>query len=328
MLFSRYGIGAGDMRILAISDAHYPSEHYAAWFLTMLLNHVDFDALVLAGDFIDASIEAYAERLAEMIRRAYNGPVLVVWGNHEHYLSKNKIRKGVDSISQLRRLRETLKSYGFRVLDAEAPIALGSLSIVGVVGWYDFSYGPRQYNFEDYERCNPFGLSPREIEDCIRGRLPYPCTASWWRGDCLYVRLPMSHQEYAWLNAERLGKQLARADPPILVVLHHAPWRSLLRYTGNPDEDFDLAYAGAELLGKALSPYSEQLIAVVYGHLHNRSRDRIQWINGVPYINAYHGGRRPVFTVIKVEGRRLSSISLLHASSKHKAEEVPVQMTS
>lgn len=286
-------------RLLAVSDLHYPSTDLA-FRLSLLLRRVEVDALILAGDFIDWGNEVLAERLLRLLRRSYRGPILAVWGNHEHYLSRRRLEEGWDSLKQLERLEAVLSKHGVALL-GERLVRMGGVNIAGVAGWYDYGFGPPQFREEDYERCNPFGFSVEALRRCARGGWHALCPP-WWRNDCLYVRLPVKPREYALLNAERLEVQLREAEAPVLVVLHHAPLKELMLYSGG-QEDFDMAYAGSPALGEVLMRYKEKVAAVVYGHLHEKSIARATAIGGVLYVNAYpqHPERRG-FALVIIEG--------------------------
>lgn len=294
-------------RLLVVSDIHFPTDPRAVWKLAGVLRHSVIDALVLAGDFLDdVSANAVQKLFFRVLRRAYKGPIIVVWGNHEHYLTRNRLERGLTSIDQLDWLYDRLIEHGVKVLDRDGPVNIGSVTIAGVVGWYDYSYGPREYTSEDYERCNPYGVSLEVIRKCARGRWRHLCPP-WWRNDCLYVKLPMDNRTYLKLNAERFVSQLERAEPPIVAVLHHVPRRELLRYTGNPVKDFDLAYAGSPVLGSTLEKHMAKLAAVVYGHVHEHSIARVLPIHDTPYVNAYHAfPQSSGFVLINIESNNVS----------------------
>ncbi len=277
-------------RFLVVADLHYPSRPRRVWGLLRLLEEsASVDALVLAGDFLDVPISRYVEKLFGLLRRSYRGPVYVVWGNHEHYLTRNRLRGGWDSLEQLERLRMLLASYGVTVLDYEGPARVGDVSLAGAVGWYDYRYGPGGYTVEDYERCNPFGAPLTVIRGCEHGTVVSGCPPWWWN-DCIYVRLPVGNEAYARLNAARVAEQVRRARDPVVVVLHHVPLRELLLYSGGL-QDFVHAYSGSplmgEVLGKLVQRDGRRILLVAYGHVHERSRSGLARVNGVWYLNAY-----------------------------------------
>jgi len=279
-------------RLLAVSDLHFPEYQRELHRLTSILGSTSIDALLLAGDFLSSPLENRVRSLLRVIRGAYKGPIIAVWGNHEHYLTRNRLRKGWTSLDQLGLLKTILEEYNVHILDDTGPERIKDVSLAGTVGWYDYSYGPPGYTREDYERCNPYGVPLGVIEACEH-RHWNPLCPPRWRNDCIYIRLPIPNEEYARLNAENLRRQLAEAEPPVIAVLHHAPRRELLRYTGRSVEDFDLAYAGFPMLGDAIDEYRDKTITTIYGHLHTRSKSRATRINGVTYINAYYTAPGP-----------------------------------
>lgn len=72
-----------------------------------------------------------------------------------------------------------------------------------------------------------------------------------------------------------------------MVVLHHVPRRDLIRYTGNPREDFDYVYAGSSVLGEVISRYAEKIAVIAYGHLNDGSAARLMAIDDIQHVNVY-----------------------------------------
>jgi len=274
-------------RVLVVSDLHFPGGARWVWGLLSLLGRVSVDAVVLAGDFVDSGSERALGKLLGLLRRRYRGPLLAVWGNHEHYLSWSRLRGGWDSLRLLERLRGVLEEHGALVLDGAGAVEVGGAWVVGAAGWYDYGFAPAGFTRGDFLRCNPFGAPVEALRRCERRR--GPGCPPWWRNDCVYIRLPLGNEEYAAANAERLRRGLEDAPGPTLVVLHHAPRRELLRATGDPLRDFDHAYAGSPLLGEVIEEYRGRVAAVAYGHLHEASAARTMLLGGVPYVNAYPG---------------------------------------
>jgi len=296
----------GVVRLAVASDIHFPDYGGALQSLTRGLaglRGLRVDALILAGDFVAAPVERYVRGLSRLLRLWYRGPVYAVLGNHEHYVSEGRRGRGWDSVMVARWLEEVMCRHGITPLTPEAPVDVGGVSLVGVTGWYDYSFGPPGYSVEDYDRCNPYGLSVETLRDCERrgewGASPWcPPGAAL---DCAYTEFPGGNRLYASVNLGLLERQLAQAEAPVVAVLHHAPHRSLLVYTGDRERDFYRAYDGSQALGDLLLSHGG-VAAVVYGHLHEHSRRRIAWIEGVPHVNGYPAHpEAPGIALVEVE---------------------------
>ncbi len=156
-------------RIAILSDTHFPGAGAPLKsYLKRLtkLRDLGVDALVLAGDLVAAPREDYIRGLARLLRKHYEGPIYAVLGNHEYYLTKGRLNRGWDSIMMALWVEEALCRHGIRPLTPQAPIKIKGVSLVGVTGWYDYSVGPPDYTEEDYERCNPYGVSPETLRSC------------------------------------------------------------------------------------------------------------------------------------------------------------------
>ena len=296
-------------RFLVASDIHYPGGAEPAWRLGELLRRHRFDALILAGDFLDEGQERHLNSLLTLLRRraGYRGPLLLVWGNHEHYLSATRLRRGWTSLQQLERLHRVAVEHGAVVLDVEGPATVEGVAVIGAAGWYDYSYAPPGFTREQLETCS--------LDPPPRSLLARCATASGYyrslsmcsrlaRNDCVYIRLPMPHPEYARLNAGRLERQALEAaatGAPVVAVSHHAPRPELIREPRSRSEALDLAYAGHLGIDRAARK-AGRLVAHVYGHLHERSRGRTALVEGVLYVNAYPlHPEAPGFTALEVD---------------------------
>jgi len=280
------------LRIALTADVHYPDPaRFHA--LYRLLTVERPDVLVVAGDLVSYSSLEEVSRLLSKIRKWFDGVIIGVAGNHEHWLTKGERRRGLTSVEKIEGLAEVYASHGGVLLDVDGPYCLDSICFAGVTGWYDYSYAVHLgFDRIFFDACNPWGCSLTELEACERGGV---CTCPDWFRDCLLVKLGMSNAEYALMNAERLRVQLSKiAGRKTIVVLHHAPRRELLRYTGDRRRDFYFAYAGHEKLDEVIRSASAEIVRVVYGHLHERSVDWIVELNGVTYVNAYN------YTLIEV----------------------------
>lgn len=119
------------MRILTTSDIHIDYEDNKKWIED--LSNQDFveDILLLAGDISDdlAMIRSCFEHLSKKFFK-----VMYVTGNHELWV----VRDGfADSFQKYDKVCEVAKEQGILT----EPLHIGTLSIVPLLGWYDFSFG-------------------------------------------------------------------------------------------------------------------------------------------------------------------------------------------
>jgi len=276
------------------SDLHLPGEHF--YELVLLVERASPDALVLAGDIVDRPEPRGFQRLARLLDRAGISRAAAVLGNHEHYLTRSMIRRGQTSLDAARRSTVMLEEIGVPVLDSrERPLMLAGAWVAGSVGWYDYSYAPPWATRDMIEACNPHGATLQDLEACVLRREHWRCP-EWWRNDCLLTRIPRGHEWYARLNADRVSKQLQQAGRPRIVVYHHVPRKELLPRCDCP-RDLDNAYAGSPILDRPPRVHGAAL--VVYGHIHDRTPNRITTIEGITYANAYplHSRQKGVITV-------------------------------
>jgi len=92
----------------------------------------------------------------KFIRKFFKGPLLAVLGNHEHWLSGREKRRGLTSIEKLNKLAKLYEEYNGVLLDVKGPCKIGDLYVVGVVGWYNYSYAQGLgFTEKDFENCNP-----------------------------------------------------------------------------------------------------------------------------------------------------------------------------
>ncbi len=247
------------MKLMFTSDVHYPQYWQR---LSLKLEKERPDLLVIAGDLTASGNMREFDKLFKLVKRHTN--LWYVLGNHDLWLSKRMLRKGLNSLDKMESVRRMASNYGFLDLHLEGPQKLGSLSLVGVMGWYDYSYA--QGKLEQFLRGSPYECDPLSKYN--------PCS-EWWN-DKVWVRLPFSDPEFARINADLLRERLYKVDRAV-VVMHHVPKEELLvKDRGS----FYSAYHGSPLLGKALEDFREKLVFVGYGHDHEGRKAEI---NGVKY---------------------------------------------
>jgi len=119
------------LRVFAVSDIHIDYEENRRWLHGLSKAEYTDDVLILAGDVTDIFpllLEAF-ELLTKRFRK-----VLFVPGNHDLWVHRNN---GKDSLDQFYRLAQIAIDYGI----STDPLQCGKLSIVPLLGWYDYSFG-------------------------------------------------------------------------------------------------------------------------------------------------------------------------------------------
>ncbi len=93
-------------RTAFIGDLHYPRDTSR---LVQLVNTVKPHILVFNGDFLDTPTEKSLAKFTKLLKRFRAEEILFTLGNHEHYLSRNKLRKHWSSLDQARGVMDILK---------------------------------------------------------------------------------------------------------------------------------------------------------------------------------------------------------------------------
>lgn len=124
---------AAVMRVFAVSDIHidYPSN--ARWVAALSTTDYRDDVLILAGDVSDclATLEWCFGELTRRFKK-----VLFVPGNHELWVIRDG--PGVTSFDKFDRVCRLAQRCDVSM----RPFHHGGLSIVPLLGWYDYSFGP------------------------------------------------------------------------------------------------------------------------------------------------------------------------------------------
>lgn len=141
------------MRIFALSDLHVDYEENRRWLHN--LSRVDYqaDLLILAGDISD--MPALQQETFTALRRCF-AAVVFVPGNHDLWVHRTRVK---DSLAQFELIRQMAADYGI----AMQPVHRGPVSIVPLLGWYDYSFGQPspavRRGWLDYSACQwPDGL--------------------------------------------------------------------------------------------------------------------------------------------------------------------------
>jgi predicted phosphodiesterase len=149
------------MRIFALSDLHADFEVNRQWIASLSTVEYRDDVLILAGDVCDSiqllefCMSALASRFAK---------VLYVPGNHELWVFRDE-HPGT-SLEKFQQVSRVIEDCGASM----QPFHCNGLSIVPLLGWYDYSFGePSSEVLEawmDYRACRwPDHLSLYEVTE-------------------------------------------------------------------------------------------------------------------------------------------------------------------
>jgi predicted phosphodiesterase len=282
------------MKIVITADLHYNvkrSRDPARDVIEKIIG-CGADVVVLVGDSAGHDIEILSECLHRF--DSFDGVKLFVAGNHELWSHQG------DSWDRYeRRIPEAVEEAGFHNLE-ESPFVRGEVAVVGSMGWYDYSFRPRDLEIplRFYEAKIGPGAADRLAEyrylNAGADDVPEPARrigARWMDG--VYVKLPHTDVEFTDLLAEKLDRQLAALPArvgTVVACVHHLPFLELVRRRGNPSWDFAGAFLGAEKLGEVLLRHPR--ISHVYcGHSHQQRRIRKEGISCIN-VGCTYGRKR------------------------------------
>ncbi len=224
------------MRVFAVSDVHVDHEANARWVEGLSLTDFQNDVLILAGDVSDSL--ARLEHCFNTLTRRFM-KVLFVPGNHDLWVRRDTTLP--TSLHKLDAVRGVAEACGVSM----QPFHRGTLSIIPMMSWYDFSFGPPstelQERWMDFRACRwPAGFGTAEVashfldmNDTLARRgdetiisfshfLP--------RIDVMpsFIREP-GRMLYPVLGASRLGEQVRRLGSAVHVYGHsHVNQRTTL----------------------------------------------------------------------------------------------------
>jgi Icc-related predicted phosphoesterase len=151
------------MRVFAVSDLHVDYPANAQWVAELSISEYRDDIMIVAGDISNSlpRLERTLSTLAARFRR-----VLYVPGNHELWVTGDEDGKssGKTSLTKFEQVCAVAEEAGasMRRYDRDG------LSIVPLLGWYDYSFGqPSQLlldSWMDYRACRwPRDFAPPDV---------------------------------------------------------------------------------------------------------------------------------------------------------------------
>lgn len=215
------------MRVFAVSDVHVDYEANAKWIAELSTQDYRDDFLILAGDVSDSLrlLEVCLTSLAERFRQVFYVP-----GNHELWVIRDA--QGMTSIDKFQEVCARAARCGASL----RPFHNRKLSIVPLLGWYDYSFGEPGVELKtlwmDFRACRwPAHLGMDEIVGYfaeMNQPLARPATGTLIsfshflpRIDIMPPYLPRQHRMlYPVLGSTLLGQQIKEISPDIHVYGH------------------------------------------------------------------------------------------------------------
>lgn len=302
------------VRLLVTADLHFnhARSRPVAEELIRDMNRAGGDAVLVVGDTGISEGTSIEECLSQ-----FNGfeSRYFVAGNHELWTKQGDGRR--DAVQLLEEdLPTRVREAGWQWLEGN-PVDLGGVSLVGSVGWYDYSFAepslgvPRRFyerkvspgaaarfsEFADlFETFTPDDLERTGSPDVPRHAMEI--VARW--NDGRHVLMPQEFTDKTLLDKalRRLESDL-RSVPEgqrIVVGVHHVPFRELLPPSHGFQWDFARAYLGSERIGALLGQFL-QISHVFCGHSHFPAQAQVGGINA---RNLGSGYRLKTFASIDV----------------------------
>lgn len=234
------------MRIFALSDIHIDYDANARWVAELSAEDYRDDVLILAGDVSD-SLQRLRDCLHLLARRFKR--VLYVPGNHDLWVRGEPALTSLDKLAQLRAA----------VGESGASMDVfheGTLSIVPLLSWYDFSFGAPSrellQRWVDFRACR-------------------------WPGDMHAAEVAAHFQE---LNVPALETR----NDTVISFSHFLPRIDLMPDYIPADKRMLYPILGSEQLERQVRQLRPRLH--VYGHSHVNRR---VVVDGIKYVNNAFG---------------------------------------
>jgi len=148
------------LRVFAVSDIHIDYEENNRWLHNLSQNDYTHDILILAGDVTD--ITPSLVNAFKALKKRFLAVVFVP-GNHDLWVTRNS---ETNSLERFRFIKEIAHDCGIFI----KTVHFGPLSIVPLLGWYDYSFGRPATEiintWMDYSSCKwPDGFDDAGITD-------------------------------------------------------------------------------------------------------------------------------------------------------------------
>jgi predicted phosphodiesterase len=255
------------MRLAFTSDLHIDSHaaNRRVWQeMVAILQDIQPDVFICCGDI---AADARQFGLTLFALEPLRCPKLLVPGNHDVWIQNgNWLRRGVTSRQKYYELLPALcREAGFHPLWLE-PYVLGDVAFCGSMGWYDYSLRnhafDEQFSLQDYHR--------KHFQDHLWNDARFVHWHSSQEDGT--TSHPVSDVALTAHMADELTRQLQCAQqlaPRIIAVTHMLPFRAMMYYHQEPQQDYFGAFMGSLLLGDVLQT-CPKVELVLSGHTHRK----------------------------------------------------------
>lgn len=250
------------MKVGLISDLHTDVTPLNKQLVPHLIDAVkaaELDVLVMAGDLarhlVQLSETLNAFQLADLACEK-----LFVPGNHDIWAIETP---DVTSEQKCSIISELCRECDFHPL-MDVPLVKEKIGFCGTIGWYDYSFAPKDYDFSDAQ------YAEKELMGAV------------WN-DKRYAKWSDTDRAVARRFEAELETQIAtiRDDVSrIIVVTHHVPFRECIRYRGELPWDFFRAFMGSKRLGEQC--LQDPLVThALFGHTHRALDIQIRSVRAI-----------------------------------------------
>ena len=215
------------MRIFAISDIHVDFEENWTWLQNLSQHDYTEDVLILAGD-IGHTIPLL-QGTFEIVSRCFS-EVLYVPGNHDLWVRRHDYET---SLGKFQAVRDIAIDHGLHL----EPMQFGALTIVPLLGWYDYSFGQPANKLRkvwaDYKACRwpddwdenqitQHFISMNEGHLDISNQVVVSFSHFLPRIDIMPVSMPLEHKVlYPVFGSSLLESQIRTLGSQIHIYGHH-----------------------------------------------------------------------------------------------------------
>jgi len=145
------------LRVFTVSDIHLDYQENRNWFENLSLFDYKNDIIIIAGDVSDSL--SILDKAFKNLKRRFS-EVLFVLGNHELWVLRDK---NINSFDKFFSVAEIVSGRGI----VTKPFHYGSLSIIPLMSWYDYSFGMPSSDLKktwmDYIACRWLGFNEESV---------------------------------------------------------------------------------------------------------------------------------------------------------------------
>ena len=233
--------GVSEVKLLICSDVHFDI-NTASTGVDVVHIFVQFvkkkkvDRVVIAGDISDSAETTI--QMIDFIEKESDVPVSFIPGNHDIWGEKE---------NESEKAYEKLKSHPSCLINN--PILLNEeVVLVGIMGWYDYSFGTNGTPLEVFKRKKKTYMQ-----------------------DGLYAKWNLSDGtlfKQEWSEGKKVLDELVQKE--VMLITHFVPYDAYITYSKmNSEWNFCNAYFGGREAGEIIDSY-DNISALIFGHIHKR----------------------------------------------------------